>query len=79
MRNPETENEPKKNGGLLGGLIELVALFEMFTGLVAIGLVALCFVLFDSLHITDTTTQVLLVVAPFVVFGFLMWRKGIAR
>jgi len=52
---------------------------ELLVGPIIIGLVILCFMVFDRLHITDTTTQVLVVISPFLLLAFWLWRRGKVR
>ena len=47
--------------------------------MIFIGYFVVCLWAFDHLQINDSLEQLALVVAPFVLVGFWLWRKGIVR
>jgi len=70
------EQKNEKHRGASKGFLDLFgwAAYELLMGPIIIGLIILCFMVFDRLHITDTTTQVLVVISPLLLLAFWLWH-----
>jgi hypothetical protein len=56
--------------GLLGPYV-IAAVFMAY--------IALCFMFFDMVRLTNVNTQILIGIAPFLALGFWAWKNGKVR
>lgn len=75
MKTVDKQRDEKRNGdsNWFLDLFGWIA-WELLAGPIFAGVGILYFLLFDRLHITDTTTQVLVVISPLLLLAFCLWR-----